>query len=129
MLDLPFDTHRGLIEPLSGCDHIKRVFIKRFLQFRSKMMSSIKPILRTLLETVQLDTTSTTGKNLRGIMLLSNKCSIDDITVDDINAFPYFPRPDDEAWKCEMLQHMLEEKVFTTLDKTEVEWMNYLASD
>ena len=28
MMDLPYDTHRGLIEPLSGCNHIKRIFIK-----------------------------------------------------------------------------------------------------
>ena len=97
MMDLPFDTHRGLIESLSGCEHIKRLFFKRFHQFILRIRSSKKPILRTLLSTIQYDTLSTTGKNLRGIMLLSNKCSIDEITVEDIGSFPYFPRPEEDA--------------------------------
>ena len=33
MLDLPFATHRSLIEPLTGTRHIKLVLIKRFLGF------------------------------------------------------------------------------------------------
>ena len=61
-------------------------------------------------------------------MLLCEKSSIDDITVEDINKFPYFPRPAEEYWKCEMLQQLLEEKVFRTLDKEETEWLNHLAS-
>ena len=129
MLDLPYDTHRGLIEPLSGSEHIKRAFLKRFLQFTSKIRTSKKPILNTLLSSIQFDTTSTTGRNLRNIMLLCQKCSIDDITVDDINNFPYFPRPADEDWKCEMLQQLLEEKDFRILDKEETEWMDHLASN
>ena len=130
MLDLPFETHHGLIEPLSDCQHIKRVFLKRFLEFISNLSSSKKPILQTLLSAIQLDTTSTTGRNLRNIILqLCGKCSIDDISVDDITNFPYFPRPVDDYWKCEMLQHMLEEKNFRTLDDDEIQWMNYLASN
>ena len=128
MLDLPYETHRGLIEPLSDCEHIKRLFLKRFLQFISKLSTSKKPILQTLLSAIQADSTSTTGRNLRSIMLLCDKCSIDDISIDDINNFPYFPRPDDDNWKCEMLQHMLDEKCFRTLDDDEIQWMNYLAS-
>ena len=99
------------------------------MKFVSKLSTSKKPILRTLLSAIQLDTTSTTGRNLRNIMLLCDKSSIDDISVDDITNFPYFPRPVDDYWKCEMLQHMLEEKNFRTLDDDEIQWMNYLASD
>ena len=93
------------------------------------MSSSTKPILKTLISAIQVDTTSTTGRNLRSIMLLSKKCSIDDITEDDINNFPYHPRPVEDDWKCEMLQNILEEKDFSTLDNSDIEWMNYLASN
>ena len=93
------------------------------------MSSSVKPILKTLISAIQVDTTSTTGRNLRSIMLLSKKCCIDDISEDDINNFPYYPRPIEDDWKCEMLQNILEEKNFSTLDNSDIEWMNYLASN
>ena len=129
MLDLPFETHRGLIEPLSGCDHVKRIFLKRFFQFISKIRTSKKPILRTLLSSIQLDTLSTTGRNLRGMMLLTEKCSIDDITLDDLRTFPYFSRPEDDYWKIEIMQHLLEERTFSTLDDEDTKWLNFLASN
>ena len=129
MMDLPFETHRGLIEPLSGCDHVKRIFLKRFYQFISNIRSSRKPILRTLLSSIQLDTLSTTGRNLRGMMLLTGKCSIDDVTFDDLRTFSYFTRPEDDYWKIEMLQHLLEERNFSILDDEDTAWLNFLASN
>ena len=72
---------------------------------------------------------STIGRNLRSIMLLSKKCSNDEISEDDINNFPYYPRPVEDDWKCEMLQNILEEKNFSTLDNSDIEWMNYLATN
>ena len=62
-------------------------------------------------------------------MLLSNKCSIEEITVEDIESFPYFPRPEEDNWKIEMMQHLLEEKNFSILDDTDNEWLDFLASN
>ena len=31
MMDLPFGTHRGLIEPLSERRHLQKTFVRRFL--------------------------------------------------------------------------------------------------
>jgi len=39
-LDLPYSTHRGLIEPLSDRRHLKRVLLRRFLQMITKIRSS-----------------------------------------------------------------------------------------
>ena len=33
MLDIPRETHRYLIEPLSGTSHVKSILVKRFLTF------------------------------------------------------------------------------------------------
>ena len=128
-MDLPWDTHRGLIEPLSRTSHIKRLFIKNFIQFISKLKNSTKPLLGTLLEAIKYDTRSTTGRNLRGIMLLCNKSSIDEISINDCDCFPYFPRPEDDSWKIEMLTQMVDEKDGGYLDEEEFKWFNYLCTN
>ena len=129
MMDLPWDTHRGLIEPISRTSHIKRLLIKNFLQFITKLKTSTKPLLTTLLEAIKYDTRSTTGKNLRGIMLLCNKNCIDDISMNDIDNFQYFPRPEDDEWKTEMLNQMVDEKDRGYLDEEEINWFNYLCTN
>ena len=128
MMDLPLETHRGLIEPISKSKHIKRIFIKNFIQFIAKIDKSAKPLLRTLLMDIKYDTRSTTGRNLRGIMLLSNKTSIDDITVEDGDHFPYCPRPEEDNWKIEMLIQLMEERDRGYLEDEDLEWVNYLCT-
>ena len=128
-LDLPYATHRGLIEPLSGTKHLKRILIKRFLQMISKIRISSKSILKTLLRAIEMDTRSTTGKNLREIMLLTGKLTINDIEVNDSDVFPYFPRPVEDEWKTEVLQMMLEEREQNSLDDSDQELVNLLCTD
>ena len=89
MMNLPLPTHRELIEPLSKQQHVKLVFIQRFLQMIDKIRSSSKPILRTLLAAVEHDTTSTTSRNLKGIMLLPTKNSISEVEISDIQNLVY----------------------------------------
>ena len=106
MLDVPYSTHRGLIEPLSGRKHIKRIFIKRFIDFILKIRMSKKPVLKTILSAIETDTRSTTGSNLRNILILAEKFNIEDITGEDSNSFEYFPRPmedDFSANHCNLL--------------------------
>ena len=84
-MKLPYVTHRELIEPLSQTSHVKLIFIKRFVQMINSIRISKKPILKNLLSQIEKDTRSVTGRNLRNIMLLLNKHSIDQITVGEIN--------------------------------------------
>ena len=39
-----------------------------------------------------------TKKNLREIMLLAGKFTINDVEVKDSDVFPYFPRPEEDEW-------------------------------
>ena len=128
MMDLPWETHRGLIEPLSKTSHIKRLFIKNFIQFITNIEKSTKPLLRTILKAIMYDTRSTTGRNLRGIMLLLNKRSVEEISLNDVANFPYYPRPEDDEWKTEILTLMSEERDRGYLDKEDTEWFNYLCT-
>ena len=46
MADLPYATHRYLIEPVSGIQHMTITFIRNFFNFIDKIKQSPKPILR-----------------------------------------------------------------------------------
>ena len=127
ILDLPHETHRCLIEPLSGRIHIRRVFISRFLNMINSVKISKKPLLQTLLRVNQCRTTSTTGKNLRKIMLLQGVNHIEEIQVD--KDIPYLPLPEEEAWKVDQLQGMMEERQTGELEKDEMELFNFLCTN
>ena len=49
MYDLPYATHRKLIEPISDSQHIKRILIQRFLNFLKQIQKSSKSVTTMLL--------------------------------------------------------------------------------
>ena len=61
MYDLPRSTHRYLVEPVSDSIHIKKVFVKRFLNKSSKIAA------KNVFTTIKYDCRSLTGYNLRNI--------------------------------------------------------------
>ena len=129
MMDLPFGTHRGLIEPLSGRRHLRKTLAKRFLVMINQIRSSKKQILKTILFEIERDVRSTTGQNLRALMQESDKSDISEIQLSDIETLPYFQLADDEEWRTEMLQHLLEERQQGPLDQEDLEWLQYLCCD
>ena len=74
---LPFNTHRYLLEPVSKSRHAVFSFYIRFLKFTNNLKSNSKSILRNLFHLLKDDCQSTTGSNLRKIMLLTGKSNID----------------------------------------------------
>ena len=103
---------------VSQTKHFKRYFL---VFWRIK--------LRTLLRIIESDTRSTTGKNLREIMMLSGKSSILDIQLDDVSTFPYFPMAEEEAWRSELLLMMMTEREEKALDETDTILFNFLCTD
>ena len=79
MLDLPYATHRYLIEPLTGEKHVKLVLISRYLGFMEKIASSEKKAVKMLMETSKKDVRSITGQNFRNIMLLVGKTTVEEV--------------------------------------------------
>ena len=63
MLDLPYATHRSLIQPLTDDVHVKLVLIRRFLSFMDKIKNSGKVPLTMLMSEAMKDVRSTTGSN------------------------------------------------------------------
>ena len=99
MLDLPWATHRSLIQPLTGETHVKLILIRRFLCFLEKMRKSEKAPLIMLMKEGMKDVRSVTGSNLRKIMLLVGKTSVEDIKVEDVDTLEYFKLDENEHWK------------------------------
>ena len=129
MMNLPLATHRSLIEPLSERHHLRRLFVKRFLQMTKSIRKSSKPILKTLLSTIEHDSRPVTGRNLRLIMLQSGRHDIYDIQLSDAEVILYHKLEDDDEWKLEMLKHLLEERELGGLDIEDTAWLDYLCCD
>ena len=90
MLDLPYATHRCLIEPLTGERHVKKVLISRYLGFMEKIASSKKRAVKMLMETAKKYVRSVTGHNFRNIMLLVGKSSVESVKKEDVDMVEYF---------------------------------------
>ena len=119
MLDLPYGTHRGLIEPLTGKKHQRTILITRFFKMIQKIRVSKKPILKKLLSEIELDVSSTTGRNLRKIMLETGNSRIAEVDLSEINDLKYFKLEDEEEWRIEMIKYLLEERLERHLDDEE----------
>ena len=93
------------------------------------MRLSKKPILKRLLSEIELDVYSTTGKNLRNIMLETSNSRIADIKVEDIDNLEYSKFGEEEEWRVEMLKYLLEERLKHHLNEEEEEWLEFLCTD
>ena len=125
MFNLPLNTHRYFIQPLSNKVHIKNILMKRFMRFLSQIKFSQKKVPGFLLNIIKNDVRSTTGFNLRNIMLLFDKNKIEEIEENDINNYIYAPVQSDDEWKIQLVNELInvkyEELVLDNLSKEEVD--------
>ena len=110
MLDIPRESHRYLIEPLSDVVHIKTVLVKRFLTFLEQIRKSEKSSSKFLLETILHDARSTTGSNLRNILLRTEKSDVSELVPDDALKVKYHPMKSEEQWRLPFIQDIIEAK-------------------
>ena len=110
MADLPVETHRFLIEPISGAVHLKKKLIRNFLGFISKVKNSVKPVLRELYNLAKADVRTTTGCNLRNILLLTNKLQIDDLDLRVAEKIDYHLIDDKDEWRIPVVKELMEIK-------------------
>ena len=110
MLDLPLSTHRSLIQPLTGVEHVKLSLIKRFLGFLDKIRCSNKKALNMLLQEAMMDVRSVTGANLRNIMLLVDKKNVKEVKTEDWDKIVYCKQQDVDNWKISMIWEIIDTK-------------------
>ena len=124
MFDLPWATHRYLIQPITGEQHVSKVLISRFLSFISKLELSKKSPLQTLLRIAKQDVRSITDSNLRKIMLLSGKTSLSELKNVSV---PYHDLPEGEAWRVDVILELISARhgdiVLPGWEKDEMEYI------
>ena len=108
MLDVPLRTHRYLLEPVARVDHVTLQLAKLFLGFVNQIKKSHKPLMVQLLDKVKYDVRSTTGKNLRMLMLLTKKTNVDQISKEDYKRIDYHKISVDERWRVYLIEEMID---------------------
>ena len=104
--NLPWSTHRYLIEPVSEITHLRIIFGRRFLRFIENIRKSRKPLLRTLLKECEDDTRTVTGSNMRFLMIESG-CSR---MPPSMKGVKYHEIGEDEEWRIELIKMIIEDK-------------------
>ena len=107
MFNLPWATHRNLIEPLTGMPHIRRILIWRYLSFIKKIQKSKKTALTNLLNQAMNDVRTTTGSNLRWIMLHAGNNTIDEVLNSKVDV-EYHKLDEEQLWRADMLRELID---------------------
>ena len=110
MFDLPYATHRCMIEPISGSPHIRRILIHRFLNFVKQIQNSNKSITNVLFNAIKYNVNSTTGHNLRRIMLDADRDDISQLQNFRIDDIEYHPVRNDDKWKISVINECIDAK-------------------
>ena len=110
MWNVPRETHRYFIEYLSNQKHLRFILIKRFLRFIQQIEKSSKSAIKSLLSICKYDCRSTTGKNLRQLMIMSDKYTIDSIEESDFDSMEYCPVPEGDTWRIGILDELLDSR-------------------
>ena len=107
---LPYNSHHYFIEPLSNMKHLKNILMRRFLSFLKQIKRSKKIIPKQLLNVIKNYTRSTTGNNIRNILLLCGKCQVEEIDDETMNQIRYHPFHEEDRvetqpdWRTHQLQ-------------------------
>ena len=107
MFGLNMKTHRYIIEPISR-RHLKSILIQRFLKFIEKVRHSKKSTLSHILKFVENDCRSTTGHNLRNILLLTQKNKISELDTMDAMSIQYHPIEEHDLWRINQSEELIE---------------------
>ena len=107
IFQVPYTTHRYLVQPLSDCPHPKTMLSTRFIKFMQSLVSSTKSSISYLARLVRYDNRTLAGKT---VSRLSRECNIDKVslTASSVSrSVRYFPVPEEELWRIDIMKELL----------------------
>ena len=102
--NLPYATHRYILNDLQTGTHLKTKILSRFLNFDKQISKCDKPIIKLLYRKQKYDHRSIFGKNY---MYVSELCGTHNISEANVFNIEIFPVPPDEKWRTPLLVDLL----------------------
>ena len=110
MWDLPYNSHRYLIEELSGV-HASTMLICRFTNFIQSIKKSRKSAVQYLYQKVKNNLNTVTGRNIRFVVEASGCESIENIKTSELKRKLKFCESSAENdWKIKMIKEIVDLK-------------------
>ena len=103
--DIPRNSHKYLIEPISQNSHLKIKLVKRFINFAKTLSKCDKPHIKYLHNVQQYDYRSVYGRNCRNICTESK---VETILEASHNKISYEPVPPQEEYRLSLIHELLE---------------------
>ena len=103
---VPATTHRYLVEPLSGVQHVKNMLCSRLVKFLDQLILCGKPAVNLMAMLYMEDRRTTLGKNIARIKteLKGKYLSCSNIK----KHLRYFSIPQEEEWRILFLEELVE---------------------
>ena len=105
MFDLPRESHSSIVEELSGGKHFLQMIYSRFSKYISVLKKNKRLSIRTLYTISANDVRTTTGSNVRKILL---KSGIDPRCVAKQKFSDWRVYSADDSWSVPLLSSLLE---------------------
>ena len=110
MADLPIATHRYLLESLSEQQHMSTTLVRNFLKFVASIKKSNKPVLRQLFAIAKSDVRTTTGSNVRNILLQTNLLNVDELHPGTADLIRYKEILEIDKWRIPIIREIIDMK-------------------
>ena len=113
-LNIDWCTHRYLIEPLSGCLHLKVMLASRYATFYKSLVESKKFCVRFMARLSASDNRTVLGRTLSSLMI---KCGLEPGELHKLTAnlikkkMTYEVVPEEEQWRLDIGQELLRLRV------------------
>ena len=107
VFNLPWTSHRYLIEYVSSTSHPKTMLCRRLVKFWESLRQCKKGSVRFLFNLVYDDRRTLTG---RSVSKIATDCEVDRSKLDmrQVSKVRYFPPPPGEMWRLPFLEELLE---------------------
>ena len=106
---MPFETSSWIVEQISQVSHAKQIIIKRYVKFLESLVKNKKAAVKNLIKMTYNDARTTTGSNIRHILLEHGTLIIPGKTKKhDLKHSNTYKIPEGQAWKISLLSSLIQ---------------------
>jgi hypothetical protein len=106
--DLPFATHRYILQDIVSLPHVRTCLIRRFIKFYSTLKDCSKLEVRNLFDIQRFDFRSSFGSNCRNLCQEFNAIQVDNISREEVD-MP-IKTPVTERWRIPFIKELTDIK-------------------